>query len=89
MAYERDEIQTDDLDGLRLLALGRIPRCNGCPRFTALVDGHARGNRLRHPLPDVPESCTHQVCAPLVIRYELGDGIEPTPDGEIFHLRAS
>ena len=81
MAYPREKIQIDDLDGLRLLALGRIPRCGGCPRFEALVDGHDGGDELRGPLPDVPEYCTHQVCAPLVIRYECAEAI--------LHLRAS
>ena len=81
MAYQRDNIQTDDLDGLRLLALGRIPRCDGCPRFRALVDGHDNGDTRHGPLPDVPDYCTHQVCAPLVIRYECAEAI--------LHLRAS
>jgi hypothetical protein len=89
MAQQSDRIQTDDLDGLRLLALGRIPRCCNCPRFGALVEAHGRGNKTRGWLPDVPEHCTHQVCAPLVLRYECGGVIEPSTDGQIHHLRAS
>ena len=89
MAQQRDRIQTDDLDELRLVALGRIPRCGNCPRFGALVDAHARRNTVRGLLPDVPEDCTHQVCAPLVMRYECADVMEPATDGEILHRRAS
>ena len=89
MAHQRDKIQTDDLDGLRLLAMGRIPRCYGCPRFAALLDAHGRGDKVRGSLPDVPEHCTHQVCAPLVIRDECGDAPETAREQEIIHLRAS
>jgi len=57
-----------DLDGLRLIALGRIPRCADCPRYRALVRTHD-GRRLPGTfLPAVPEGCTHQVCEPLVHR---------------------
>jgi len=89
MAHRRDGIQTDDLDGLRLLALGRIPRCGSCPRFGALADAHARGTKICGLLPDAPDHCTHQVCSPLMIRFASGLEEEAAKDGEILHLRAS
>ncbi len=37
----RDRIlEKDDLDGLRLFALGRISRCAGCARYHSLVAAH-------------------------------------------------
>ncbi len=57
-----------DMDRLRLVALGRITRCSGCPRFQALVSA----NRRRSPclaLPGPPSGCTYQVCAPLAARF--------------------
>jgi len=78
MAHRRNETPTEDLDGLRLLALGRIPRCGTCPRFHALVEVHARDAEIRGSLPDVPDYCTHQVCTPLSVRFE-----------RFVHLRAS
>ena len=89
MAHRRDEFQTDDLDGLRLLALGRIPRCGSCPRLKALVDVHAREAKISGFLPDAPDHCTHQVCAPLIDRYESGPRNETMKGGAILHLRAS
>ena len=89
MAHRREGTHTDDLDGLRLLALGRIPRCGSCPRFDALAEVHARGIRVHGLLPDAPEHCTHQVCAPLIARFECGLEEETTKDVEILHLRAS
>lgn len=57
-----------DVDGLRLLALSRIPRCETCPRLRALKTAHERGSSLETPLPAVPDGCDHEVCAPLVTR---------------------
>lgn len=62
-------LSAHELDRLRLLALSRIPRCRGCPRFHALD-----GVRRKHlppgaALPQAPEFCTHEVCAPLAARY--------------------
>ena len=62
----------DDMDALRLVALSRVPRCEGCPRFAALCAAHAtrtRGGRLPPSLPDVPEYCHAVYCAPLVARH--------------------
>jgi hypothetical protein len=89
MAGRREKCRGDELDGLRLLALGRIPRCGSCPRYAALTDAHARGTGVRGTLPGVPESCTHQVCAPLVVRFLAGHGEEAPREEEILHLRAS
>jgi hypothetical protein len=58
---------TEDLDGLRLLALSRISRCSGCPRYHALEEAY-RGVGSVTSLPQVPLACDHQVCAPLVSR---------------------
>ena len=60
-------------DGLRLLALSRIPRCAVCPRLEALRANH--GNGLTRPVPNAPRSCTTRYCAPLVKRYG-GNGVE-------------
>ena len=62
-------LSAHELDKLRLLALSRIPRCRGCPRFHAL---DAVRRKLKPPgaaLAQVPEFCTHEVCAPLAARY--------------------
>jgi hypothetical protein len=58
-----------DVDGLRLFALGRIPRCTRCPRYDTLVAAHARGAAHVGSLPPAPAFCSHQVCAPLADRY--------------------
>ena len=89
MAGRVEKVRSDELDGLRLLALGRIPRCGVCPRYAALTDAHARGTRIRGRLPSVPECCTHQVCAPLVVRFLADRGGVASREGEILHLRAS
>jgi len=89
MAHRRDEIPTHDLDGLRLLALGRIPRCGSCPRWLAMVDAHARGAEQRGCLPGAPDHCTHQVCAPLCDRLDKMDGDDMAANGRILQLRAS
>lgn len=64
----RKTTQSEDLDGLRLVALSRIPRCSGCPRFHALVAAHDGGS-ARESLPEAPPYCTHRVCAPLAARW--------------------
>ena len=89
MAGQREKFRGDELDGLRLLALGRIPRCGVCPRYAALTDAHARGTGIRGRLPKVPECCTHQVCAPLVARYLSEQAGQASREGEILHRRAS
>lgn len=60
---------SNDLDGLRLLALSRIPRCGSCPRFGSLVEAYAHDAPPVRELGEVPPNCTHQVCAPLAERY--------------------
>ncbi len=62
----------DNLDGLRLIALGRIPRCQACPRYRALLDAHSGLRVPGSALPRVPKNCNHEVCAPLV--HRLGRG---------------
>ena len=66
-------LPTDDMDGLRLLALGRIPRCEGCPRYEGLVSAYLlsreRSGPLPTSLPGVPEFCRQAYCAPLAARY--------------------
>ena len=89
MAHRRPEIPTDELDGLRLLALGRIPRCGSCPRFHALIDAHTRGAKIGGCLPAVPDHCTHQVCAPLSVRFGGSDADEAVARVKSLHLRAS
>ena len=64
-------------DGLRLLALGRVPRCGSCPRYHGLVALHAAAAAGRRALPEVPADCSYQFCAPLARRYEApGVGTE-------------
>jgi hypothetical protein len=73
-------LRTSELDGLRLIALGRIPRCRDCPRFRTLVVVRSRGGCLPATLPSVPAGCTHQVCAPLVARRMApGPGVARSP----------
>jgi len=60
---------THELDRLRLIGLGRIPRCARCPRFEALVSAHAVGAKnTPGRLPAPPASCLHHVCDPLAAR---------------------
>lgn len=65
-------LPTDDMDGLRLEGLGRIPRCEGCPRYVALCTAYL-ASRAAGPLPaglpDVPGYCHTPYCAPLAVRY--------------------
>ena len=60
----------EKMEGLRLFALGRIPRCGRCPRYRALSLSRATTDRQPESLPGVPEFCTYQLCAPLAARYE-------------------
>ena len=63
----------DDEDGLRLMALGRIPRCADCPRYRALIEQHQECRAGRAPsaaMPAVPDYCHFQVCAPMAARFE-------------------
>jgi len=68
----RIQVLSDDPDSLRLAGLGRIPRCESCPRYEALVSAHERsraGRRPAVPLPAVPGYCGFQPCAALVPHY--------------------
>ena len=58
----------NDLDGLRLIALGRIPRCARCDLYRELLALHSNSGRVPSRLPDPPADCMHRVCAPLAIR---------------------
>jgi hypothetical protein len=69
MGFRSNAKPSNDLDGLRLLALSRIPRCGSCPRFGSLVEAYAGDERPMRQLGSVPANCTHQVCAPLAERY--------------------
>jgi hypothetical protein len=65
-------LSSTDPDGLRLVGLGRIPRCETCPRYEALVSAHRRsrtGRRPASPLPAVPKNCSFQACAALVPHF--------------------
>jgi hypothetical protein len=86
----RSVSQSQQLDSLRLLAISRIPRCSGCPRFEALVSAHDRG-RPGNGLPGVPGHCTHQVCAPLAGRWEAASrGRQPRrTQGAVIYSQAS
>ena len=68
MTLDQATVRTVKLDSLRLLALGRIPRCSACPRYRALVDAHAGKAESGQRLPRVPAFCNQQVCSPLVVR---------------------
>jgi len=59
-----------EIEDLTLIALGRIPRCDGCPRYVALVRAHEHGRPTGVALPAVPLACSHQACAPLARRLE-------------------
>jgi len=69
MGFRSTAKASDDLDGLRLLALSRIPRCGTCPRFSTLVEAYAQEQGQIREIGAVPAGCTHQVCAPLVARF--------------------
>ncbi len=72
------------LDGLRLIGLGRVPRCGRCPRYADLVeryvDSHARRAGLAAPAPE----CDHRHCDPLARRY--GDA---APQPSLLDVRAA
>lgn len=63
-------VQPVELDSLRVLALGRIPRCSRCPRYEALRLAVRREASACRALPGVPRFCTYQVCAPLARRFD-------------------
>ncbi|MCP3979841.1 MAG: hypothetical protein GY716_11080 [bacterium] len=60
----------DELDALRLVALGRIQRCRDCLRYRSLVHLVAGRASAAGRLPAVPRQCHEQICAPLTRRHE-------------------
>ena len=83
MARRGKQLRANDLDGLRILGLGRIPRCADCPRYDQLRRSHRAGGSeqppIRSALPAVPSHCAFQFCAPLARRYEASARIAPQP----------
>jgi hypothetical protein len=72
MRQDRPILMLDHPDGLRLVGLGRIPRCTECPRYAALVAVYLErrnGGTTARRLPAAPASCGFQACAPLAKRY--------------------
>lgn len=62
-----------ELDGLRLIGLGRIPACSRCPRYHDLVGRYLDAQPCSAPLAAIPASCEHPYCAPLAVRYGSSD----------------
>ena len=73
-----------DLASLRLFAMGRIPRCAGCPRYRALLALQSFAPAPSGRLPAVPAYCHYQVCAPMAARYETAAALAV---GEVVELR--
>ncbi|NIL99468.1 MAG: hypothetical protein GTN89_00545 [Acidobacteria bacterium] len=65
----RDTHQVE-LDGLRLIGLGRVPRCSRCPRYADLVERYVNGHAARTRLAEPALDCEHRHCDPLARRYE-------------------
>ena len=64
------KIRQVELDGLRLIGLGRVPRCKDCPRYASLVEEYVDPRPASAGLAAVPTDCEHCYCAPLPNRYE-------------------
>jgi hypothetical protein len=64
------KIRQVELDGLRLIGLGRVPRCRRCPRYADLVEHYVDPPTAATGLAAVPADCDHCYCAPLASRYE-------------------
>ncbi len=62
-------------DGLRLFALGRVPRCQRCQRLRAMSATEASRGLHAVSLPAVPDFCNYQLCAPLAARYETAAAV--------------
>jgi hypothetical protein len=56
-------------DGLRLLGISRISRCESCERLAALLAAYRSRQSVKLPLPRVPNDCSYEFCAPLVTRF--------------------
>jgi len=74
-----------NLDGLRLMGLGRIPACASCPRYRDLVVAYQRPVEGGSALAAVPKSCLHAYCAPLARRY----GVQPARSRTVLELHAA
>ena len=68
------------IDGLRLYAMSRIPRCSGCARFGALLRAH--WDTAPPDLPEVPQHCLNPVCAPIAARFSGANGRAEEPYAE-------
>ena len=51
-------LELKEVDRLRLVALGRIPRCGSCPRYRALRAAHRAGKGVSGCMPAAPAACT-------------------------------
>ena len=60
-----------ELDGLRLIALGRVDRCSGCARYLELLRAWQEVGPPR-ALPPAPASCSYRICAPLARKHGAG-----------------
>jgi hypothetical protein len=58
-----------ELDGLRLVGLGKISRCTGCPRYHSLVDAYSSGRDTKVDVAAARAGCPHHYCKPLAKRY--------------------
>lgn len=63
-------IRQIELDGLRLIGLGRVPLCARCPRYADLVNRYMGPRQPAARLAKVPAACVHPYCAPLAKRYD-------------------
>ncbi len=63
-------IRQIELDGLRLIGLGRVPLCARCPRYADLVNRYMEPRQPAARLAKVPAACVHPYCAPLAKRYD-------------------
>lgn len=64
-----------ELDGLRLIGLGRVPRCTSCPRYAELVGRYMDRERRSKPLIDPPATCPYAFCSPLAQRYDTSASV--------------
>jgi len=63
------DVKLVELDGLRLIGLGRIPRCKDCPRYADLVESYLDPLKHGAGLASAPAGCADQYCAPIARRY--------------------
>ena len=58
-----------ELDGLRLVGLGKINRCSGCPRYHSLVNAYLSGRESDVSVAPPRAGCPHHFCKPLAKRF--------------------